>query len=366
MLIPYPMQVFGRFRMGLAFTYNLLHDRFGFDFGERHHLDVDSRIRTTMDIDRAVFEAYGQIGLGYAKPFPRSSIEPFGHRFIPAMYGCAIEYAANAEPWSKPRNLPPEEILALEPWTVERFERSEPVRLVLNQVARLKDRYEPYRIPDQEFNPHYRAMSILQNLGSVINTAFSVEGEELFVQYVTEPELVQRFYANITQLMLLCLDYFTRVNGWALRDIFLGNCPVAMISPAQYAACNAQHDRCLMEYTRKVGARFMLHQDSNANAHLENYAHLAHVSALDLGQDTDFEKLARRFPQAEVNCILFPSWLESHTMDEVRAELLRLMDHGKRFPSFAFTLLEIDSKLGDDRLFEFHETFRECASRISM
>ncbi len=364
MPIPYPMQTFGRYKLGLALTYKLVHDRFGFDLGEQYHLDVDHRIRTTMGIDRAVFDAYGKIGLGFDSPFPRASVEPFGHRFMPAMYGCQIGYAPDADPWGKPRTLSDEEILSLEPWTVERFEQSKPVRVVLSQIEQLKRRYGPHRVPQQEFNPHYRAMSSLQNLGSVINTAFSVQGQELFVHYVTEPELVRKLYANVAQLMLLSLDYFPRVDGWPLQDIFIGNCTVAMISPAQYAAFNEPQDRCLMEYARKIGARFMMHQDSNASAHLENYARLEYLHALDLGQDTDFEKLGRLFPKAEVNCILFPSWIESHPMDEVRAELTRLMELGKSFPAFSFTLLEIDTKLGGDPLFEFHDIFRECALRI--
>jgi hypothetical protein len=199
----------------------------------------------------------------------------------------------------------------------------------------------------------------------MINTAFSVQGEELFVHYVAEPELVRKLYDNIAQLTLLCLDYFPRADGWPLRDVFVGNCTVAMISPAHYAALNEPWDRRLMEYARAIGARFMMHQDSNANAHLENYARLEYLHALDLGQDTDFERLACLFPHAAVNCILFPSWIESHSRQEVCEELLRLMDLGKRFPVFSFTLLEVDTKLGGDPLFEFHETFCQCAQRSS-
>ncbi len=365
MPIPYPSQTFGRFKLGLALTYKLVHDRFGFDLGQRYHRDLDCRIRTTMEIDRAVFEAYGKIGLGFERPYPRASIEPFGHRFVPAMYGCLTGYAPDADPWGKPRVLDGDEIRALEPWSVERFERCEPVQVVLSQVAQLKRRYEAYRVPDKEFNPHYRAMSSVQNLGSVVNTAFSVQGEDLFIRYLTEPDLVRRLYGNITELMLVCLDYFPRVDGWPLADVFVGNCTVAMLSPAQYAALNEPHDRRLMEHARTIGARFTIHQDSNANPHLENYARLEHVDALDLGQDTDFERLGRLFPKAKVNCILFPAWIESHPADEVRRELLRLMELGKRFPAFSFTLLEIDTRLDGDRLFEFHETFRRCALETS-
>lgn len=364
-MIPYPSQTYGRYKLGLALTYQLVHERFGFDFGERYHLDLDYRIRTTMEIDRAVFEAYGPLGLGFENPVPRASIEPFGHRFLPAMYGCQTGYAPDAEPWGQPRHLSDEEILALPPWTVERFEHSQPVQVLLGQIERLKERYAAYRVPPQEFHPHYRALSSLQNLGSVINTAFSIQGQDLFLQYATEPELVGRLYDNIAQLMLLALEYFPRVDGWPLRDIFIGNCTVAMISPAQYAAVNEPHDRRLMAYARQIGARFMLHQDSKASAHLENYARFEYLQALDLGQDTDFEKLARLFPKAAVNCILFPSWVASQPLDEIRDELARLMQIGTRFPAFSFTLLEVDTQLAGGRLEEFRELFRECAVKSS-
>jgi hypothetical protein len=107
MPIVYPKRVFGRWRLGLGVTYKLLHDRFGFDFGERYHRDLPYRVETTMEIDRAVFDANGHLGLGYKNPFPRVSIESFGRRFVPAMYGCQCGYAVDADPWSRPRVLRP-------------------------------------------------------------------------------------------------------------------------------------------------------------------------------------------------------------------------------------------------------------------
>ena len=237
------------------------------------------------------------------------------------------------------------------------------MRVVLGQIEQLKKRYELHRVPSQEFNPHYRAMSSLQNLGSVINTAFSVQGQELFVQYVTEPELVRRLYAHIAQLMLLCLDYFPRVDGWPLQDIFIGNCTAAMISPAQYAAFNEPQDRRLMEYAQD---RRAVHDAPGLQRQRPpGKLRAPRVPARPRSRaGYGLRKLARLFPKAEVNCILFPSWIESHPMDEVRAELTRLMELGKSFPAFSFTLLEIDTKLGGDLLFEFHDLFRECALRI--
>ena len=122
MPLPYPMQAFGRYKLGLALTYKLIHDRFGFDLGERYHLDLDHRIRTTMEIDRAVFDTYGKIGLGFDRPF-RAECRAFGHRFMPVMYGCQTGYAPDADPWGKPRSLASEEILVA-PWTIEALSRA--------------------------------------------------------------------------------------------------------------------------------------------------------------------------------------------------------------------------------------------------
>ena len=361
MPVTYPSQKFGRYRLGLGLTYKLIHDRFGFDLGERYHRDLEYRIKTTMQIDRAVFDAYGKIGLGYEEPFPRVSIEPFGHRFMPAMYGCECRYAEDADPCSHPRQLTREDIDALPTWTAEGLETSEPVRIILSQVEQLKKGYGRFRVADKEFNPHCRGMSSLQNLGSVINTAFSIQGQQLFLDYAVDPDAVRRLYRNITQLMLLCLERFPRVDGWPLTDIFLGNCTVSMISPRQYAVLNESEDRCLMEYARSIGARFMIHQDSDVNPHLEGYSRFEYAHGFDFGQDTDFEKLSRLCPLAEVNCILFPSWIRSHPLPEIREELRRLMQLGERFRAFSFTLLEVDTMLGDDLLFAFCDTFRQCA-----
>jgi hypothetical protein len=154
MPIVYPMRSFGQFRLGMGVTYKLLQDRFGFDFGQRYHRDLDYRIKTTMEVDQAVFNLYGDFGLGFENPYPRVSIEPFGHRFMPAMFGCPCGFAADGEPWSQPRVLSTEGIDALPPWTVDRFENSEPVRMVLSQLRQLKAHYAAYRKPDREVNPH--------------------------------------------------------------------------------------------------------------------------------------------------------------------------------------------------------------------
>ncbi|MGA2763860.1 MAG: hypothetical protein ABSG17_10895 [Spirochaetia bacterium] len=358
----YPAQSCGRFSLTLGLTPGLLHDRYGLDFGERFHRDIAWRVARLMEIDRGVWEDFRSIGLGFKEPFPRASIEPFGHRFIPAMFGCRTVYSASEDPACEHRALDPEEIRALPRWTRASFAAAEPVRLVLEQARWARencDREEAERRLGH--NLHSAPLTTLQNLGSVINTAVSAFGEEALLLGIDEPELLRAFYGSVTDLMKICLEEFPAIDGRKLSTVFVGDCTVAMISPAQYLDCNFSFDQALADYAASIGARFYVHQDSGATPHLESYARLGRVHGIDFGQDTDWEKAVRAFPAAEANCILFPGWLRSHSREEIRDELKRLLLAGSRFPRFSFSILEVDTEMAKGKVFELYEEFRRAA-----
>jgi len=362
----YPRQDFGDFSLSLGVTSSLLHQRFGISFDERYYRDIAYRVRSQMELDRLVYEHFSDIGIGYAEPFPRINIEPFGHRFIPVLYECECSYSGDEEPWVRKRDLHVEEIETLPSWTLDRFESSPAVREVVEQVRFLNELYEIEKIrKNLDYNPHYQPLSSLQNLGSVINTACSVFGQEVFILYLENPELLKKLFANITDLMLLCLDYFPRIDGEPLHTIFVGNCTVAMISPEHYLRCNFEYDLQLVNYAKRNHLRFMVHQDSDATMHLDNYEQLKYVHALDLGQDTDFEKLAELFPYCDVSCILFPSWLNTTPLEEIREELIRIMKFRSAFTSLDFSVFDIDPVLAHSRIFEFYDIFQHCAETVS-
>jgi len=66
-----------------------------------------------------------------------------------------------------------------------------------------------------------------------------------------------------------------------------------------------------------------------------------------------------------MNCLAFPYWVDTHEDDEIREELLRIMDVGKKFKSFNFCLWDIDPRLGEEKIFSFHDIFCQCAEKAS-
>jgi len=339
---------------------------FGADMGERFHRDIRYRIEKTMEIDREVYRSFRKIGIGYENPFPRASIEPFGHYFIPVMYGCEPVYGPDANPCVHAPKAGLQLIEKQGRWTPGRFEKSGPVREIISQVRYVNDHVDRETAEERlPYNPHYSPLSGQQNLGSVINNAIVICGQDALTLYLDEPDLLKKIFQNISSLMLLSLEYFSTLDGKSPANIFVGNCLVSMISPDQYMECNYEHDRQLARFARKIGADFLVHQDSDASPHLANYSKLAPVHTLDLGQDSDFEEIHRLFPESSVNCILFPFWVQSHSSEEIREELNRIMRIGRLFPSFTFTLFEIDEPLSRGKIFEFYDDFRYCAEANS-
>jgi len=366
----YPARRYGRFELAMGLTPRLLNESFGLDFGERFHRDIVNRIESLQAIDRLVWESFREIGLGYEEPFPRATIEPFGHRFVPVLYGCRCAYAAAEEPAVLPLPLDPESIRALPPWTKERFEGEDAVQEVLSQARLVRARYlEGGRAAAAalalEHNPHFQPLSSLQNLGSPINTAVSVFGEEALCLYAEDPQLLRQFYRSVTDLMLTALRIFPSYDRRDLTEMFVGDCTVAMISPRDYARCNLSFDRELADFARSIGASFLVHQDSDVTPHLANYARLGYVQGLDFGQDTDFAEAARLFPEASANCILFPAWLQSTSIDGIAEELERLMRIGLGFRRFSFSILEVDPVLAEGKVFEIVNVFRRMADKVS-
>lgn len=359
------MQRFGKVGLAFGFSAKVIHDLLGVNFDQSYYFDINHRVVTNLEIDRQIYDLYHEIGIGFKNPFPRLTIEPFGHRFIPAMYGCKCYYSKDGEPWGEVNPLSEEEIYSLKPWTFARLEKSEPVQKVLSQYNFL---IQHYSFPEErlfgEFNPHYRVWSSLQNLGSVINNAFSIQGNEFLMNYLMNSNLVNLLYKNILQLMLLCLEFFPKIDSSPLKNVFIGNCTVAMISPQQYRDINYQYDLKIMEFARLKGAHFLIHQDSGVTPHLENYASFKYLHALDFGQDTDFKKLVKLFPSVSLNCILFPSWIYEASCEEISDQLLQIMTLAKDLPSLSFTLYEIDTLLTKEKIFMFYEIFKKCIERI--
>ncbi|MFH1905704.1 MAG: hypothetical protein ABIK53_09335 [bacterium] len=360
----YPEQRIGSYGLVIGFSHKFLNMKFGVDLGLKYHKDIAYRVQTNMELDRQVYKEYGSIGLGFENPFPRVTVEPYGHNFFNAMYGAECIYKPDDEVWANDLNYSEDEVYTLKPWNIDKFEKMLPVREVLAQTKYLQEHYDLQKIRKTEkFLPHFRIMSSIPNPGSVITAGMAVRGNELLMDYMLNPQLVYKLFDNILQLTFLCYEFFHDFDNIPLNNLLIGNCPVSMLSPDNYMDFNYKYDLQIANYAREIKAALTLHQDSDVSPHLENYAKLGHVQVLDFGQDTDWKKAAQLFPGVDATCLLFPSWIYEHSLEDIEEELMRIMRIGRSFNSFSFAILDVDHFIGEKRIFEFYEIFVRCSEK---
>ena len=146
------------------------------------------------------------------------------------------------------------------------------------------------------FTPHAPPLTSLQDLGSVINTAVSVFGEDALLLGMDAPGSAARLLPQRDGSHAPVPALFPRrrrqepFHGVRRRLHRRHDLPRAV------RGVDSEPDRRLAEFARGIGARFLVHQDSGATAHLRGYARLGHVQGIDFGQDTDWEVAARVFP----------------------------------------------------------------------
>ena len=172
--------------LNLGFSNEWWNLNYGIDFSEKTHMDPIKKVRQQDFMDSIMREKFGVWGFlenitGTAVlSRPSVAVEPYGHRFIPAMFGASVNYKYNQAPWAVTSVLEKDYIMELNPATEEQFSKSPIVREISRQCNILND--------------NGIKCSAQQNLGSVMNTAIYLRGMDLFFDFKDNPEMVRRLF----------------------------------------------------------------------------------------------------------------------------------------------------------------------------
>jgi hypothetical protein len=160
----------------------------------------------------------------------------------------------------------------------------------------------------------------------VLNTAFRLRGEQLFVDLVQEPRRAHHVLGVVcdTMIALARLVYGRQARCGVHKDYFVtSNCVVNMISGEHYR-------RFVMPLDRRLAAGFALfgvHNCGwNVDAYADAYAGLGRLDYLDFGTASDLGRLRALFPGATLTPILNPEEVIGRSRAEVRSLLRRLQE----------------------------------------
>jgi len=284
-----------------SFSEAWYHSNYGFTFGERYHFDPVFRTEQDREAMRLLYDRFGQAGIGEEDPQPRPHLEICGHRLVSALLGCEVVYQDDQAPTC--RHLPvvsAADIAAIPKpdWDINRW-----VREFRRQGGLILQRYG---FTDAAINH-----------GGPLNAASTILGNAALLYLAESPEIMGMFLEMIADV---CIDSYDRLTvefdpkAASGREMFIGNCPVMMISPRTYCEIVLPVDLRLRQRVRKFG----LHHCGPMNPYLGAYKKLEPLEYIEVGWGSDVGAVRQAFPDSTLDLMINIYDLQSMTRLAIR------------------------------------------------
>jgi len=280
------------------------------DFGERWHTDPDMRLKGWERMRQELRERFPGRNIGGCESDapPDLLTGVYGGCVVASIYGLGIQFWPNNWPASSHgRELSDAEADALVPADLE-------WNAWFADILRQMDRIEQLTGTIRGF----------LNWQGVLNTAFRLRGNQIFLDLVDNPERARRIFGCVADTML---DGYRRVHARQRQtglDYQFGttaNCVVNMISPKHYEEFLLPFDQKL----RSAFANFGIHNCAwSVTSYVNAYARVPKLGYLDMGLASDLPAVRRLFPNAR-RCLLYSSKdLLNKTEAQIRADFERI------------------------------------------
>ena len=181
--------------LGVGFYPDWFHKHYGISFGKEYYFDPEVRVAARMEIDKCLYERFGDVGLGDPDPKPKPLVT-FGMVMLPSIFGCDIIYKDDALPWAMPLNLSEDEIMKLEKPDVL---GSYPMTEMIRQIEYLKEKYG-HVVGDV-------------NTTGVQNLALKIRGDQLYFDFYEKPDLCRHLMNICTECIIELFQYNHETTG---------------------------------------------------------------------------------------------------------------------------------------------------------
>ncbi|MDR7485304.1 MAG: hypothetical protein QN187_08235 [Armatimonadota bacterium] len=286
------------------------HRRCGVDFSERWHRDPYYRYETLSTMKRALCQAFPDAGQwSLDRDDDLSTLSGcYGICLIPAAFGRPIRYGHDR--WPTPEAGP---LLSTD--EVERLDADRAVNSFM-----VADLFRQMDIIEREWG----AIHGYLNWQGVLNNAFHLRGQEIFLDLVDRPDLADHLFSVICEAMIRlaqAVQERQRRSGFSINQLDVSNCTMNLVSPRTYRTA-------LFAYDERIATsfeRFGVHTCNwDATPYLETLRALPNVGYLDMGLASDLTKARALFPDARRAVLYSPVRLREASLDDIGNDLRRI------------------------------------------
>lgn len=336
--------------LGVGFYPDWWKENYGISFGRDYYYDPDYRVEVGLKQQKALYERFGDVGMGQKDPAPRPLIT-FGMVMLPAIFGCEIVFEEAALPWAMPLNLSKEECAKLQKPDLA---NTSPMKEVLAQIDHLKAK-------------HGHVVGDINTTG-VQNLALKLRGDELYIDYFEDPEFCHELLGFCTECIAELWELVYPITGSGAVDVtpmadpevfVIPNCTVEQISGDTYEEFGLPYDVKLAQRCKPFG----VHHCGNLDPVVEAYAKIPNLVFMEAGFGTDFAA-ARRIlgPQVAFNARISPVLMKNGTTDEVAAAVKEAIDQGAPLANYSIDTVGLTAGVPDDNV----RTARRTAERFGV
>jgi uroporphyrinogen-III decarboxylase len=334
------------------------HTHYGLDFREPFHFDPQVRVGSELLMRQALYDRFGDLGLGEADTQPRPVVGPVHLAIgfaVQAMLGCQVRFAADAAPWVLCAELTDEQVWALEPPDLE---SAPAMRETIAMMDALEAEYG-YLEGDIPWD-------------GVQNVALDLRGQQLFLDYYDNPPLVHHLFDVIAQTIYRVADYVRRRTGTSSLSLnrimaqidprlnLHSNCSVQMISRKTY-------EEFLLPYECWLAERLQPYAIHHCGDHMEHvvaaYARVSGLAWVDVGWGSDIAACRRALPDTYLSLRLSPARLREQTPGQVRADVAQLLDRAGPLDKTALCCVAIDADCPDENVRAIFEAAEQARRR---
>ena len=264
------------------------HKYAGVDFDRRFFFDAPFRVERDRDMRRALWELFGEYGLGEEDPKPRpilfSDLIASGFLYS-ELLGCEVKYSPSDAPQVLCAEMSDEDALSLKPPSLD---EGALWRDVEKQISYLEERFSS-------------VISAI-NLQGVQNIAMDLRGQQLFMDYYDDPDIARSLLSAAADLSLdigkRLYSVSDRVSGGVTSIVnrvrphvyLTSNCSVTMISEKMYREYLLEYDAQLSRAFPDFGIH---HCGNNMESVIEGYLEVPNLTFLEIGAGSDLSRVAR-------------------------------------------------------------------------
>lgn len=299
-------------RVSLGFEPAWFHKRCGVDFSERWHGDPVYRYESLKVMKAALVKAFPRVrSWDPANEEDLATLSGcYGICVVPKVFGIPLRYRADGWPACDPiRKLSTRDIGMLD---VKRLLDGPFVEELFHQMDVIES--------------EWGKIAGYLNWQGVLNNAFHLRGQDVFLDLHDRPAFVHDFFSLITEVMIRLarmVQERQRRSGFYVNQLSVSNCTMNMLSPEMYR-------RFVLPYDTKIARAFERFGVHTCNWDVTPYTgvlrELPNLGYLDMGLMSDLAKVKGRFPEPRRAVIYSPVRLQEAPPEAIRQDLERVYD----------------------------------------